>query len=165
MPKICKHFVVFATVCLTTVAAQSQNIWNRQSPLPADRDPMAVCALSPSKAIFVGDDRMILETTTTGASWMIRNLEATELDPYYMVAFPSANVGIITMNNGAMRSTDGGATSTLSMHPWVMRASTEVARLPATEGRPGRCVRDIRTARSCTAWIFGMRTSVWRAET
>ena len=90
--------------------AASQDTWIRQSSIPTDRNVMATFALSPNRAIFVGDDRLILETTSAGGNWIIRNLESTDSDPHYAVHFPTPSLGIIVHNNGAKRSTDGGVT-------------------------------------------------------
>jgi photosystem II stability/assembly factor-like uncharacterized protein len=101
---------VSAMLIGAVASAQSPDVWIRQSAIPTDRNPMAVFAFSPTRAIVVGDDRLILETSSAGASWITRNLESTDSDPHYAVTFPTANVGIITHNNGAKRTTDGGAT-------------------------------------------------------
>jgi len=102
--------LVTAILLGVAAGAQSQDNWMRQSSIPTDRNVMAAFALSPNRAIFVGDDRLILETTSAGGNWITRNLESTDSDPHYTVHFPTPSIGIIAHNNGAKRSTDGGVT-------------------------------------------------------
>jgi photosystem II stability/assembly factor-like uncharacterized protein len=104
------RLIVSVSFAFVASVSASQSTWSRQSALPTDQTPKAVCAISPTKAIFVGDNKMRLRTDNAGASW---NLELAALqgqDPYYMVAFPTPSVGIITGSNEAIRSVDGGAT-------------------------------------------------------
>lgn len=101
--------LALAAICLAS-AAFSQTIWDRQSPFPTDRNPRGVFALSPTKAFFVGDDSMIVETADAGATWKVHNLSYYGADTYGAVCFPSPTLGIITGNNSCLRSTDGGAT-------------------------------------------------------
>ena len=110
MTRICNTIVGVVVALGIAGAVQSQDIWKRQSALPADRNPMGVAALSANRAVFVGDDKMILETTNAGASWTIHNLESTDQVPHYAVAFATPSIGIITDDNMAWRSTDGGTT-------------------------------------------------------
>jgi photosystem II stability/assembly factor-like uncharacterized protein len=110
MYRICKIVIGVAFACGAAGMAQSQDTWIRQSALPVDRNPTMAFALSPERAFFVGEDLLILETTTAGASWNVRNLGPTEQDPYYAIHFATPTVGIITGNNSALRTSDGGAT-------------------------------------------------------
>jgi photosystem II stability/assembly factor-like uncharacterized protein len=90
--------------------AGAQDTWLRQSPLPSDRSPGAVFALTPTKAIFVGQNELIVETGDAGASWTVRRELAYGADPFYAINFKSASEGIILGNNSLQRTVNGGVT-------------------------------------------------------
>jgi photosystem II stability/assembly factor-like uncharacterized protein len=109
-----KRQTLLWAVCLLLISfvasAYGQINWQRQGPLPADRSAKNVFAISPDKAFFVGENKLTLQTDSAGASWTVHNLLDWGTDPYYAVYFMSPMTGIITGNNEALRTEDGGQT-------------------------------------------------------
>src|SRR5688572_30613080 len=105
-----KTFIALAAISfLTSGTALAQDTWVKQSPLPSDRSPSAVYAASPSLAIFVGQNELIVETNDAGGTWNVRRLLGYGADPFYAINFATPSLGLILGNNSLMRTTDGGA--------------------------------------------------------
>ena len=56
-------------VAASATVALGQNTWQRQSPLPTDRSAQSVFAIGPDKAFFVGENKLKLYTSDSGAPW------------------------------------------------------------------------------------------------
>ena len=95
--------------CLTG-AAQAQQ-WNKQAPLPTDRDLYGAAFTSPDHGFIIGLNRALFETFDGGDTWVQRNLDAYSTDPYYDIHFFDDQRGWITGNNSDhLYTNDGGAT-------------------------------------------------------
>lgn len=109
-----KRFSLVSTISLFSLGlaagAIAQDTWQRQSPWPSDRSPWAVFAMTPTKAMFVGHNELIVETTNAGASWTVKRELHYGADPFYAINFKSASEGIILGNNSLQRTVNGGAT-------------------------------------------------------
>ena len=101
---------VAALAALLTSVAGAQDVWTKQSVLPTNRTSNAVFALTPDKAVFVGDNNLIMDTTTAGSSWTVRRLMDYGTDPLYAVSFATPEIGLISGNNQLLRTTNSGTT-------------------------------------------------------
>jgi photosystem II stability/assembly factor-like uncharacterized protein len=88
----------------------AQDTWVKQSALPSNRNPGAVWAFSPTRAIFVGQNELIVETNDAGSSWNVRRELDYGTDPFYAIGFATPSLGLILGNNELLRTTDGGQT-------------------------------------------------------
>src|SRR5688572_25972301 len=110
MYRQCLQGAAVLFLAIAGVSATGQMTWTRQSPLPADRWSHSVFAIDAQRAHFAGQNGLILDTANAGSGWNVRQLLDWGTDPYYAVYFVTASIGIITGNNTALRTTNGGAT-------------------------------------------------------
>jgi photosystem II stability/assembly factor-like uncharacterized protein len=110
--KLARTWACALAAVALAVAAAAQSTWQRQSPFPTDRSGKGVFAIAPDRALFVGENRLILQTQSAGQQWTVHQLQDWGTDPFYAIHFTSPTNGVITGNNEALRTTDGGATWT-----------------------------------------------------
>ncbi|MCK6475657.1 MAG: YCF48-related protein [Phycisphaerales bacterium] len=97
-----------ATLAATTAPAQ---VFTQQSAKPTGRNLGGIVALSPTRAIAVGDNHHIVETTDGGLTWNKKMGTAYSTDPFYTITFFDSLHGYVAGNNqDAYRTVNGGAT-------------------------------------------------------
>src|SRR5262245_43869758 len=106
-----KHLLLCILIvnCVLLNSANSQ--WNKQSPIPTDRDLYSVTFSSPTHVFATVENHYLLESTNAGVNWIIRLSDNYGTDPYYAIHFSDAAHGYIIGNNDDnLRTTDGGVT-------------------------------------------------------
>lgn len=98
---------------LAAAAANAQDTWVRQAPLPTNRNLTGAYFVTPDHGFVSGLNQHLLETTDGGGTWTLRHGGEYGADPYYNVYFSDETRGfVIGNNNMALRSVDGGVTWT-----------------------------------------------------
>jgi photosystem II stability/assembly factor-like uncharacterized protein len=100
---------------LWNTASHGQNLWMRQSPLPAARNVWGAAWATGTHSFAAGESETLIETFDGGVTWRNVNLGVSPSDPFYNVYCRDADNCFVTGNgttNGPdhWRTTDGGAT-------------------------------------------------------
>ncbi len=104
--------MIVALNCSLSATAFGQNLWMRQSPLPAARDLTGVAWATSTHGFASGEHETFIETFDGGATWHNANLGISPTtDPFYNTYCRDTDNCFVIGNSGDhWRTTDGGPT-------------------------------------------------------